>query len=84
MRARADDWRLAWLEDPANADDRHDRNFLRQHVVRFPGGHVPSRPAEIAVLAVKAYLVFMGAPASDAEAAAGIVDACKSFDQALA
>ena len=59
-------------------------SFLRQHVVRFPGGHVPSRPAEIAVLAVKAYLVFMGAPASDAEAAAGIVDACKSFDQALA
>lgn len=33
VRAQADEWRLAWLEDPANADDRHDRNFLRQHVV---------------------------------------------------
>jgi hypothetical protein len=55
--------------------------FLRQHPVRFPGGHIPSRPTEIAVLAVKSYAVFMDAPPSDAEAAAGIVEACAKFDQ---
>ena len=55
--------------------------FLRQHPVRFPGGHIPSRPAEIAVLAVKSYTVFMSRPANDAEAAAGIVRACKEFDE---
>jgi hypothetical protein len=59
-------------------------SFLRQHVVRFPGGHIPSRPAEIAVLAVKAYPVFMTEPASDEEAAAAIIAACKLFDQPVA
>ena len=59
-------------------------SFLRQHVVRFPGGHIPSRPAEIAVLAVKAYPVFMTEPASDEDAAAAIIAACKLFDQPVA
>jgi tRNA(Ile)-lysidine synthase len=26
-------WNLRWLEDPANDDQRHDRNFLRREVV---------------------------------------------------
>ena len=56
-------------------------NFLRQHPVRFPGGHIPSRPGDVAVLAVKAYEVFLRPPASDAEVAAGIVEACRKFDQ---
>ena len=55
-------------------------NFLRQHPVRFPGGRVPSRPSEIAVLAVKSYEVFMNPPPSDAEIGAAIVDACRGFD----
>jgi tRNA(Ile)-lysidine synthase len=33
VRAQAIAWQLDWLEDPANADARHDRNFLRLHVV---------------------------------------------------
>ena len=41
----------------------------------------PRVPADVAVLAVKAYEVFLKGPASDAEAAAGIVAACRSFDQ---
>jgi len=55
-------------------------NFIRQHPVRFPGGHVPSRPSEIAVLAVKSYQVFLDKPATDAEIAAAIVTACREFD----
>jgi hypothetical protein len=55
-------------------------NFLRQHPVRFPGGRVPSRPSEIAVLAVKSYEVFLDTPATDAEISVAIVDACRNFD----
>jgi hypothetical protein len=57
-------------------------NFIRQHPIRFPGGRVPSRPSEIAVLAVKSYEVFMDQPETDAETSAAIVEACRSFDAA--
>jgi hypothetical protein len=56
-------------------------SFLRQHPVRFPGGHVPSRASDIAVLAVKSYAVFLDVVPGDTEAAAGIVAACRDFDQ---
>ena len=56
-------------------------NFLRQHPVRFPDGHIPSRPTDVAVLAVKAYEVFLDDRASDAGVAADIVEACRKFDQ---
>jgi Fe-S-cluster containining protein len=56
-------------------------SFLRQHPVRFPGGHVPSHPSEIAVLAVKSYRVFLDKPATDAEISAAIVAACRDFDR---
>ena len=56
-------------------------NFLRQHVVRFPGGHVPSRPSDIAVLAVKAYEVFLDPPPTDAETSAAIIEAARNFDR---
>jgi Fe-S-cluster containining protein len=55
--------------------------FLRQHPVRFPGGHVPARAAEIAVLAVKAYPVFMAAAGSHEDTVAGIIEACRNFDR---
>jgi len=55
-------------------------NYLRQHPVRFPGGHVPSRASEIAVLAVKSYEVFMDKPETDAEISAAIVATCHRFD----
>lgn len=54
--------------------------YLRQHPVRFPDGHIPARPSEVAVLAVKAYPVFMGETPRDADAVAGIIAACRSFD----
>jgi hypothetical protein len=56
-------------------------SFLRQHPVRFPGGHVPSKASEIAVLAVKAYPVFMGPAPRHGDAVAGIIEACSIFDR---
>jgi len=50
-------------------------------VVRFPGGYVPSRPSDIAVLAVKAYQVFLDPPPSDAEISAAIIRAIQEFDR---
>lgn len=55
-------------------------NFIRQHVIRFPGGRVPSRPSEVAVLAVKTYEVFLDPPSSDAEISAAIVATSREFD----
>ena len=55
-------------------------SFLRQHPVRFPGGHVPSRASEIAVLAVKTYEVFLDPPPDDRAAAAAIVATAIAFD----
>ena len=77
----------SWRFDYADAqDERRHRavtaaaNFMRQHPVRFPGGRVPSRPSEIAVLAVKGYEVFLDPPSTDAEIAAALVEACRRFD----
>jgi Fe-S-cluster containining protein len=77
-----------WRFDFASESERQEQravqaaaSFLRQHPVRFPGGRIPSRPAEIAVLAVKSYSVFLDRSPDDAATAAGIVDACKTFDE---
>jgi uncharacterized protein len=78
-----------WHFDFPTETDRRERravqaaaSFLRQHPVRFPGGHVPSRASEIAVLAVKTYEVFLDAPADDRATAAAIVAAAIAFDAA--
>jgi hypothetical protein len=76
-------WRFDF---PTERDRREQRavqaaaNFLRQHPVRFPGGHVPSRASEIAVLAVKTYEVFMHGEPEHRAAAAAIVAAACAFD----
>ena len=33
LRAQALEWNLRWIEDPANREPRHDRNFLRLDVL---------------------------------------------------
>ncbi len=33
LRARALEWDLSWIEDPSNQEPRHDRNYLRLHVL---------------------------------------------------
>jgi hypothetical protein len=49
--------------------------------VRFAGGHVPSRPSEIAVLAVKAYEAFLDPPAEDGDIRAALVQATEDFER---
>jgi Fe-S-cluster containining protein len=84
INERVASWRF---EFPEEADRREQRavqaaaTFLRQHPVRFPGGHVPSRAADIAVLAVKAYGVFLDGQPRHEDAVAGIIDACRNFDR---
>jgi Fe-S-cluster containining protein len=77
----------SWKFDYPTPRDREEHravtaaaSYLRQHPVRFPGGRVPSRPSEIAVLAVKCYEVFLAIPPTDAEICAAIVTACRNFD----
>ena len=84
INARIASWRF---EYPTDRDREEHRaviaaaNFLRQQVVRFPGGYVPSRPSDIAVLAVKTYQVFLDPPPSDAEISAAIINATRDFDR---
>jgi uncharacterized protein len=80
----------SWRFDYPSTRDRDEHravtaaaNFIRQHPIRFPGGRVPSRPSEIAVLAVKSYEVFLNPPATDAEIAAAIIAASREFDRSV-
>jgi Fe-S-cluster containining protein len=77
-----------WRFEFAGEDERREQravqaaaDFLRQHPVRFPGGHVPSHPTEIAVIALKSYAVFLERTPDHGEAVEGIVAACRDFDQ---
>ena len=86
INERIASWRFDYEDETAQREHRAvtaAARFLRQHPVRFPNGHVPSRASEIAVLAVKAYTVFMDG-AEDAAAASGIVSACREFDAGAA
>ena len=77
-------WRFDYPGDTDRAEHQAvtaAANFIRRYPIQFPGGRVPSRPNEVAVLAVKTYQVFLDAPATDTEIAAAIVTACRSFDQ---
>ncbi|HET9864446.1 MAG TPA: YkgJ family cysteine cluster protein [Steroidobacteraceae bacterium] len=77
-------WQFAYPRESDHAEHRAvmaAAQFLRQHPVRFPGGYVPSRPADIAVLAVKAYGVFLHGQPRHEDAVAGIIEACTEFDR---
>jgi len=78
-------WRFEYANDTGRAEHRAvtaAANFLRQHPVRFPNGKVPSLPGDIAVLAVKAYTVFLGDVKDDRATAAALIEACRDFDAA--
>lgn len=84
INERIASWRFDYPSDRDREEHRAvtaAANYLRQHPVRFPGGRVPSRPSEIAVLAVKSYEVFLDTPATDAAICAAIVEACRTFDR---
>ncbi len=66
--------------------------FIQEHAECFPGTRIPSDPGQLAVLAVKAYQVFLNkngdpaetvGPDADAETAAAIVKACRKFDAGM-
>ena len=76
-------WRFEYPGDTDREEQRAVKAaaaFLRQHPVRFPDGRIPSRPSDIAVLAVKSYGVFLGETPRDSDAASGIIAACRAFD----
>lgn len=78
-------WRFSYVDEADHAAQRAvaaAASYLRQHPVRFPGGHVPSRPSEVAVLAIKAYTVFLDPPGDDASIRAAIVQTTAEFDRA--
>ena len=83
---RVRQWRFTY---PTRADrETHDAvlaaaAFIRGKRDSFPANRAPTAPTGIAVLAIKAYVVFLDAGLrnrSDAEIAAAIVEASRSFD----
>ena len=83
---RVRQWRFSY---PTTADrEAHDAvlaaaSFIRQKRESFPAHRAPTAPTGIAVLAIKAYRVFLEpgfANRSGAELAAAIVDTCLAFD----
>jgi Fe-S-cluster containining protein len=84
INERISRWRFDYPTERARAEQRAvaaAASFLRRHPVRFPSGRIPSRPAEIAVLAVKTYEVFLDAAPDGDEAAQAVIAATRAFDQ---
>ena len=83
---RVHQWRFTY---PTQADRKaHDAvlataSFIRNKRESFPASRAPTAPTGIAVLAIKAYGVFLDenvALRSDAEIAAAIVETSRAFD----
>lgn len=79
-------WRFHYMDEDsrrAHAAVRAAARFIAGNPQAFPGGRVPRRPADIAVVALKSHRVFLdpdlrsAAPEVIAEE---IVQACRSFD----
>jgi Fe-S-cluster containining protein len=84
INERIGSWEFTFPDEQDRAAHRAVRaaaQYLRQHPVRFPNGRIPSRPAEIAVLAVKCYEVFLDPPGEDRDIAAAMVAAARDFDR---
>ena len=86
INLRVRQWRFTY---PARADlEAHDAvlaasAFIRQKPASFPANTAPMAPTGIAVLAIKAYGVFLDTGVSgrsDAEIAAAIVETSRRFD----
>lgn len=55
-------WRFAYpsqIDRAEQAAVEYAAGFLRQHAALFPEGFVPSNPAQLAILAIKVYEVFL-------------------------
>jgi Fe-S-cluster containining protein len=83
INERIADWEFDFVDEQDREAYRAVRAaaaYLRQHPVRFPNGRIPSRPAEIAVLAIKSYEVFLDPECDDRGITAGIIAAVRDFD----
>ena len=85
-----------WKFSHPTKDDRDQHSavraaarFLQEHAEYFPGGAVPSSPAQVAILAIKVYDVFLkdddesgksGRASSDAEVARAMMEANEKFE----
>ena len=82
-----------WKFSYPSARDRQEHRavkaavtFVEKHADAFPGGRVPTNPSQLAVLAIKAYAVFMSgdgaskALSSNSEVAQAVIAACRLFD----
>ncbi len=89
---RARRWRFSYStedERDQHAAVKAAARFLRARAECFPGGAVPDNPAQVAVLAIKVYDVFLerhdesgeaGHAPSDAEVAKAVVAANEAFE----
>lgn len=65
--------------------------FIRQHAASFPGGRVPDNPSQLAILALKVYVVFLDNTNESKTASASrntltakaIMDASRKFDAGI-
>jgi Fe-S-cluster containining protein len=88
INRRVQAWRFTY---PTDADWLAHRavlaaaSFIQAKRARFPGGRAPTAPTGIAVLAIKAYAVFLDPhiqARSDADIASAIIEASRAFDSA--
>ena len=88
ITARVRAWRFRYRDDGeqrAHGAVRAAAAFIRDHRAAFPGGRGPTAPTGIAVLALKAYAVFLDpvvATQADADTARSIIAASRAFDAA--
>jgi Fe-S-cluster containining protein len=88
INQRVSGWRFSY---PTQQDrDEHEAvqraaRFMQEHASSFPGGRRPSRPTEIAVMAIKVYEVFLRHADSgdrpDEATATAVIETCKRFDR---
>jgi uncharacterized protein len=85
-----------WKFDYPTEDDRREHEavraaarFVKEHAECFPGGVTPDNPAQVALLAIKVYEVFLtdedgsgaqGRASSDPEIAAAVVETNEEFE----
>lgn len=84
MRVRR--WRFAYRTSESRAAHQATRavaEFMLNNAEVFPGRRVPTRPADVAVAALKAHQVLLcGAdrPATARDVALAIIESCRTFD----
>lgn len=92
INRRVQRWRFGYPTEVDRAEQRAvltTARFIRDHAASFPGGKVPSDPGQLAMVAIKAYQVFLDdreesshppKERTDVEIAQAIVAACRTFD----